>query len=83
MRFIYICDECDSIIGEIELANWDETMLGFDALTFDEKRELLHLDQERRVGLVKAICDDCYRKKLAGPSLEDRLEDRLDYPSMH
>lgn len=77
MRFIYICDECDSFIGEIELANWDETMLGFDTLTFDEKKELLHLDQERRIGMVRAICDDCYRKKISVPSLEYKVDNSI------
>ncbi len=64
MRFIYICNECHSYIGEIELQSWDETMLGFDTLTQDEKQELLSLDFVQQTGTVKAICDACYREKV-------------------
>lgn len=74
MRFIYTCNECNSFIGEIELENWDESMLGFDTLTFEEKNELLHLDREQQIGMVKAICDACYRKKIATSSLSYEVD---------
>jgi hypothetical protein len=65
MRFIYICNECASYIGELELNNWDETMLGFDTLTLNEKQEFLDFDFEQQQGTVKAICDACYKEKMA------------------
>lgn len=65
MRFVYICAECDSYIGELELSNWDETMLGFDTLDGEEKKELIALDFARQQGVVKAICDACYKAKAA------------------
>lgn len=79
MRFIYICAECASYIGEIELANWDESLLGFDTLTVAEKQELLDLDFEQRQGTVKAICDACYKEKTASqPFYYD-----VDNPGLH
>jgi hypothetical protein len=63
LRFIYVCNECQSFIGEIELQNWDETMLGFDTLTQGEKQELVSIDPYRQTGVVKAICDYCFKEK--------------------
>ncbi|MGI6588135.1 MAG: anti-sigma-F factor Fin [Peptococcia bacterium] len=68
MRFIYICNECASYIGELELYNWDETMLGFDTLTLDEKKEFLDFDLEQQQSIVKAICDACYKDKMTAQS---------------
>lgn len=60
MRLIYICDECGRYIDEIELGNLNETRLGFDVLTPEEKQDLVHLDWGRQVGTVRAICDSCW-----------------------
>jgi hypothetical protein len=79
MRFIYICVECANYIGELELTNWNEAMLGFDTLTFAEKQELLDLDFGQRQGTVKAICETCYKKKIAAQSFYDGV----DKPSFH
>jgi hypothetical protein len=62
MRLIYICDNCEKYIDEIEIRDWDETSLGFDALTHEEKDELLHIDWNRQVGTVRAICDVCWQE---------------------
>ena len=62
MRLIYICDNCERYIDEIEVREWDEKLLGFDALTYEEKNELLHLDWNRQVGTVRAICDSCWQE---------------------
>lgn len=63
MRFVYICAECENYIGELELANWDESMLGFDTLDSEERKELVQIDFAGQLGTVRAICDDCYKKK--------------------
>ncbi|HHY06789.1 MAG TPA: anti-sigma-F factor Fin family protein [Clostridia bacterium] len=65
MRFVYICNQCAGYIGELELNNWDETMLGFDTLTLAEKQEFLDWDFQQQQGTVKAICDACYQAKMA------------------
>ncbi len=62
MRLIYICDNCERYIDEIEVEEWDETLLGFDALTYEERNELLHLDWNRQIGTVRAICDTCWQE---------------------
>ena len=62
MRLIYICDNCERYIDEIEVVEWDERLLGFDALTQEEKNELLHLDWNRQIGTVRAICDTCWQE---------------------
>ncbi len=59
MRLIYICDRCANYIDEIQLSTLDEGRLGFDILTDEERDDLIHLDWERQVGTVKAICDAC------------------------
>lgn len=63
MRFIYVCNECQNYIGEIQLQNWNETMLGFDTLTQREKQELVNIDPHEETGIVKAICDTCFKEK--------------------
>lgn len=60
MRLIYICDECGRYIDEIELGNINETRLGFDVLTPEEREDLVHLDWDRQVGTVRAICESCW-----------------------
>ena len=62
MRLIYICDNCEEFIDEIELEKWDESLLGFDSLSFEEKNELLHFDWNRQIGTVRAICDKCWQE---------------------
>jgi hypothetical protein len=79
MRFVYICAECESYIGELELANWDESMLGFDTLDSEEKKELVQIDFADQLGTVKAICADCYKKKAA----LQRFYHHVDNPGIH
>ncbi|MGI6144323.1 MAG: anti-sigma-F factor Fin family protein [Clostridia bacterium] len=79
MRFVYICAECENYIGELELANWDESMLGFDTLDSEEKKELVQIDFADQLGTVKAICDDCYKKKTASPFFYHQADD----PGIH
>ncbi|MBZ4653402.1 MAG: hypothetical protein JG781_741 [Peptococcaceae bacterium] len=62
MRLIYICDRCANYIDEIEMNALDEGRLGFDILTEEEREDLVHLDWQRQVGTVKAICDACLAK---------------------
>lgn len=62
MRLIYICDQCNSYIDEIEIPDIDESMLGFNTLTMEERDELVKLDWDRQIGTVKAICDQCLNK---------------------
>lgn len=66
MRLIYVCDSCKKMIGEIDLGFIDENRLGFNVLTPEEKEELLFFDWERRLGTVKAICDECWLKSGCG-----------------
>lgn len=63
MRLIYICDECGGYIDEIEMEQFNEIKLGFHVLTPDELDDLVHLDWDRQVGTVRAICDACWGKK--------------------
>lgn len=62
MRLIYICNECKAYIDEIQLDAWDESRLGFDVLTEEDREELLHVNWEEQVGTVMAICDECLEK---------------------
>lgn len=69
MRLIYICHHCQQYIGEVDVVEWDESRLGFDILDDTERQELIHLDWDRQVGTVEAICDECMAK-------DDVLENR-------
>lgn len=71
MHLVYICDRCQKFIGEIDMGYIDETRLGFNILTPEEKDELLFFDWDRRMGTVKAICDDCWLKINSGHSSND------------
>lgn len=70
MRLIYICDECGRYIDEIEIEQWNESRLGFDVLTSEERDDLLHLDWDRQVGTVRTICDYCWGKKHTGENYD-------------
>lgn len=59
MRLIYICEKCNSYIDEIELLDIDESVLGFNTLTSEERDELVKLDWNRQIGTVRSICDNC------------------------
>lgn len=67
MRLIYLCDQCNSYIDEIELPGLDETLLGFDTLTDEEREEILSIDWVREEGTVRAICDSCL--SMAAPAV--------------
>lgn len=77
MRFIYVCNECQNYIGEIQLQNWDETMLGFDALTQGEKQELVSINPLEQTGIVKAICDTCFKEKSAEMRFYQESESKI------
>lgn len=62
MRLIYICESCGRYIDEIEMNHINESRLGFDVLTPEEKDDLIHLDWSRQVGTVMAICDLCWAR---------------------
>ncbi|MGE5561129.1 MAG: anti-sigma-F factor Fin [Chloroflexota bacterium] len=59
MRYEYRCDHCGDLVGAVEVGAGDEEALGFDALTPEERANIIRVDRERGLTTVGSICDDC------------------------
>jgi hypothetical protein len=73
MSVIYSCRHCGQKIGEVDHEFIDTSMLGFDDLTAEEKREMVRYDQNGDI-YVAAICDECYETLSEHPQYHE-----LDY----
>ncbi|MFD1021147.1 anti-sigma-F factor Fin [Thalassobacillus hwangdonensis] len=58
MAIIYVCRHCSRTVGELDQRTVDETMLGLDRLTEQERMEMIDLKQNGDLE-VQTICDDC------------------------
>lgn len=58
MAIHYKCRHCNQSIGMIDDVEVDERQLGFQALTNEERLEMIEYDQNGDI-LVKAICESC------------------------
>lgn len=59
MRLIYICSQCGEVIDQFSVRSIDESALGFDCLTEEQRRELLCFDQQQNTLTVQSLCDRC------------------------
>lgn len=59
MKLMYYCEYCHRLVDTLEVEHLDETALGFDILSPEERKELLQWSKNGRVGFVKIICEDC------------------------
>ncbi|MDR3589694.1 MAG: DUF2757 family protein [Negativicutes bacterium] len=59
MRIYYNCDSCGDFIDAIEVASVDETQLGFDSLTPEERLDLVKYDAVANCLYVQSLCDGC------------------------
>lgn len=59
MRIQYLCDICKKPMAELELPELDEEKLGFDALTPEERADIIRFDLPSGVVTVKSLCDHC------------------------
>lgn len=54
----YTCRHCSQRIGTIDAVEVEERELGFQALTNEERLEMIEYDQNGDI-IVKAICETC------------------------
>lgn len=59
MQLLYFCDVCGRHVAELSVPVVDEVALGFDALTPEERADIISFDAVREVITVKSLCDDC------------------------
>jgi hypothetical protein len=58
MAIHYQCRHCGVEIGELEDRSVASEQLGFHHLTNDERKEMIHYEQNGEM-TVKTICEDC------------------------
>lgn len=62
MKINYQCEKCGAAIATIEMPYLDESKLGFDCLTSDEREDIISMDYVEDTVHVKALCDSCIEK---------------------
>lgn len=58
MSIVYKCRHCGHVIGELEDKTLDTSKLGFDRLSMEEKKEMIHHQYNGDVH-VHVICESC------------------------
>jgi len=58
MSIIYTCRHCDQHVGKLNQSVLDTTLLGFDQLTVEEKREMIHYKNNGDIHII-TICENC------------------------
>lgn len=58
MSIVYKCRHCGHVIGEIEQTILDSTTLGWDQLSVEEKKEMIHYLSNGDVH-IQSICESC------------------------
>ena len=59
MRIFYTCAYCAAPIDILEVQQVEETKLGFDCLTEEERRDIIKIDNNANAMYVNSLCDDC------------------------
>lgn len=59
MKIHYNCDSCGDFIDTIETMDIDEAKFGFDALTPEERQDLIRYDSLSNCLHVRSLCDSC------------------------
>ncbi|MFD1362577.1 anti-sigma-F factor Fin [Lentibacillus salinarum] len=58
MPIVYKCRHCGQEIGRLEQQVVDESMLGLDQLSAEDKRDMISYEANGDVR-IKAICENC------------------------
>ncbi|HLR74790.1 MAG TPA: anti-sigma-F factor Fin family protein [Virgibacillus sp.] len=58
MSIVYKCRHCGHVIGKIEQNVVDTSMLGWDQLSADDKKEMIQYNVNGDIH-IKAICENC------------------------
>ena len=59
MKIHYQCEQCGQAIDTLEVPYLNETKLGFDVLTDDERHQLIYHDEVNDAIYVQSLCDLC------------------------
>lgn len=59
MKIHYHCDQCGRSIDSLDMNVLDESKLGFDILSAEERRQMLYHDPVTGCLHVQSICDSC------------------------
>ena len=69
MKIHYRCEQCGQAIDTLEVNVLNETKLGFDVLSTEERQQLLYHDPISNALYVQSLCDMCIEAMgLEGPS---------------
>jgi hypothetical protein len=68
MALHYYCRHCNTKLGTILERTLNASKLGFDALSHDERQEMISYDTAGDIH-VRAICEDCHESLDKNPSL--------------
>ncbi|MGY0694528.1 anti-sigma-F factor Fin [Virgibacillus sp. FSP13] len=66
MSIVYQCRHCGQVIGELDQQVVDTAMLGLDKLSVEDKKEMVHYQQNGDVH-IKTICENCEASLGANP----------------
>ncbi|WP_163972092.1 anti-sigma-F factor Fin family protein [Oceanobacillus halotolerans] len=58
MSIVYECRHCGHVIGELEEQVVDTQALGWDELTVEERKEMIHYQSNGDVR-IHSICENC------------------------
>lgn len=66
MYLRYVCRHCGEELGRFDLTQVDESRLGLDVLTSEERSEMMYADPDGSQTTVQIVCDDCARPVTEG-----------------
>lgn len=58
MSIVYTCRHCGHVVGKLEEAVMSTAKLGWDQLTNEERKEMIHYQSNGDVH-IKTICESC------------------------
>ncbi len=89
MRILYYCHNCGDFIDELSVDKIDESKLGFDLLTQEEKKDIMKWNKSGDILYVGSVCDACYQElsNMLGDDLEPYHDQGVysvyDTPKLH
>ncbi|MEN1966459.1 anti-sigma-F factor Fin family protein [Lentibacillus sp. N15] len=69
MSIVYRCRHCGDVVGKIDQQVIDESMLGLDKLSAEDKREMI--DYQDGDLQIKTICENCEASLGANPQYHE------------
>ncbi|WP_284140724.1 MULTISPECIES: anti-sigma-F factor Fin family protein [unclassified Virgibacillus] len=58
MAIIYTCRHCQDTVGKLAEQYVDTSLLGWDYLTIEEKKEMIHYHSNGDIS-IQTICESC------------------------